>query len=108
MADLVDPHVPWMPGHEFHESSAFAHIATLLAPDARLVDEPRVTGRITYGAGTTYRGAPTIPWRVLRIVTRSVWAYAFEMVHSYGCPTPRVLATSRAVPVARARTARTR
>jgi hypothetical protein len=74
-----DPYMPELREYDAYEQPEFAYLATKLAPGVRPVAEPRVAGRITYGAGTTYRGAPantTEPWRVLRIVTQFVWVYA--------------------------------
>lgn len=77
-----DPYMPELREYDEYEQREFAYLATKLAPGVRLAAEPRVAGRITYGAGTTYRGAPqntTEPWRILRIVTRFVWVYALAM-----------------------------
>jgi hypothetical protein len=69
---------------EGYESPQLANRATKLAPDATLTAVPRVAGRITYRAATTFDGAPatqTRPFRMLEVVTRFVWVYALAVVH---------------------------
>jgi hypothetical protein len=71
----------WTRAREWYEPSKFANRATLLAPDATLAAVPRVDGRIAYRAATTLAGTPageTQPYRILEVVTRFVWVYAFE------------------------------
>lgn len=76
-----DPYLPELREYDPYERTEFAYLATKLAAGVRLAAPPRVAGRITYGAGSTYRGAPRNepnPYRVLRIVTRFVWVYALR------------------------------
>jgi hypothetical protein len=76
-----DPFLPELRESDDYDQPEFAYLATKLAPGVRQAAEPRVAGRIAYGAGTSHRGgAPEAdPWRVLRIATRFVWVYALEV-----------------------------
>ncbi|HEY8474516.1 MAG TPA: hypothetical protein VIL37_18020 [Natronosporangium sp.] len=74
-----DPYLPELHEYDPYQQTDFGYLATRLAPGVRPAEPARVAGRITYGAGTTSRGAPSDePFRVLLIVTRFVWVYALR------------------------------
>lgn len=58
---------------EAFDSASFATFASQLAHSVHLTAAPRVMGRIAYQAATAERDV-----RVLDVVTRFVWTYAFE------------------------------
>jgi hypothetical protein len=70
----------WKHSHDWYASPPSANRLTRLAPGARLSAVPKVAGWITYRAATTFDGTSTTetqPWRILEVVTRFLWVYAF-------------------------------